>query len=207
MTADEAYRWMMSAAHAASADPFDAHAAASIIALAIEEAEAEGGPITAGLGISGAELESLARSLFPACAAALAAAARGNDPEVDAEEQSIRDILLMYASGVSALERALGAMIARRCKAPHHLWQDLGLRDRSELSTLMRRHFAPLARKNSGDMKWKKFLYRMVCGAEGFTLCTSPVCSECDDFANCFGAEDGEARLARSRNGLALAAV
>jgi nitrogen fixation protein NifQ len=40
----------------------------------------------------------------------------------------------------------------------------------------------------------------MVCGSEGFTLCTSPVCSECEDFANCFGAEDGESRLAIARN-------
>jgi nitrogen fixation protein NifQ len=49
-------------------------------------------------------------------------------------------------------------------------------------------------------MKWKRFLYRMVCSMEGFTLCTAPVCTECDDFEHCFGAEDGEARLARLRN-------
>lgn len=207
MTGDEAYRWMMNAAHAAAADLFDAHVAAAIIALAIEEADAEDLSITDGIGLTGGELESLARALFPACAAALAGAARGARPGIDAEEQSVRDILMMYASGASALERPFGAMIARRCKAPHHLWQDLGLTDRGELSALMRRHFAPLSLKNSGDMKWKKFLYRMVCGAEGFTLCTSPVCSECDDFADCFGAEDGEARLARLRNGVALAAV
>ncbi len=114
---------------------------------------------------------------------------------IDDEEQSLRDILGMYSSGVSSLERPLAAMIARRCKCPHHLWQDLGLRDRSELSRLMKRHFARLAEKNQHDMKWKKFLYRMVCGSEGFTLCTSPVCSECDDFVNCFGAEDGAALL------------
>jgi nitrogen fixation protein NifQ len=97
-------------------------------------------------------------------------------------------------------------MIARRCKWPHHLWQDLGLRDRRELSALMRRHFSPMAARNHGDMKWKKFLYRMICGSEGFILCTSPVCSDCDDFENCFGAEDGEARLARVRNQKSLPA-
>ena len=91
-------------------------------------------------------------------------------------------------------------MIARRCKSPHHLWQDLGLANRGELSQLMNRHFARLADKNRQDMKWKKFLYRMVCGSEGFMLCTAPVCSECDDFKNCFGAEDGESMLARARN-------
>ena len=98
------------------------------------------------------------------------------------------------------LEGHLAAMIARRCKSPHHLWQDLGLRTRNELSALMQRHFARLAARNRQDMKWKKFLYRMVCGSEGFTLCTAPVCSECSDFADCFGAEDGESRLAWARN-------
>jgi len=55
--------------------------------------------------------------------------------------------------------------------------------------------------KNSADMKWKKFFYRMMCTSEGFRLCSAPVCSECDDFDACFGAEDGEALLARLANG------
>ncbi len=138
--------------------------------------------------------------MFPDAGMQLGAAYGSPTITVDEEEKSIRDILGMYCSGASKLERPLIAMVARRCKQPHHLWQDLGLRDRHELSKLMSRHFSRLAQKNSQDMKWKKFLYRMVCGSEGFTLCTSPVCSECEDFANCFGAEDGESRLAIARN-------
>jgi nitrogen fixation protein NifQ len=38
----------------------------------------------------------------------------------------------------------------------------------------------------------------MVCGTEGFTFCAAPVCSDCDDFALCFGAEDGESLLAKA---------
>jgi nitrogen fixation protein NifQ len=110
----------------------------------------------------------------------------------------------MFSTDGSWLQRHLAAMIARRCKQPHHLWQDLGLNNRGELSLLMSRHFAGLAARNRNDMKWKKFLYRMVCRSEGFSLCLSPVCSECDDFANCFGAEDGESLLARLRNGQEL---
>jgi nitrogen fixation protein NifQ len=63
----------------------------------------------------------------------------------------------------------------------------------------MRLHFAPLALRNSRDMKWKKFLYRMICRDEGYRLCTTPICSECDDFAMCFGDESGESLLARNR--------
>jgi nitrogen fixation protein NifQ len=48
-------------------------------------------------------------------------------------------------------------------------------------------------------MKWKKFLYRMICRDEGFRLCSAPSCSECDDFAVCFGEESGESLLARTR--------
>ena len=59
----------------------------------------------------------------------------------------------------------------------------------------MQRHFPRLKARNSGDMKWKKFLYRLVCGSEGFVLCPAPVCSDCDDFASCFGAEEGVAQL------------
>ena len=40
-----------------------------------------------------------------------------------------------------------------------------------------------------------------ACGsAEGFSLCTTPICSDCDDFEHCFGSEDGESMLARQRN-------
>jgi nitrogen fixation protein NifQ len=90
-------------------------------------------------------------------------------------------------------------MIARRAMEPDHLWQDLGLRDRGELSALLHRHFAPLARQNTDNMKWKRFFYRMICDSEGFALCTTPICSDCTDFDMCFGEETGEARLARNR--------
>lgn len=198
MNGDEAYQWLIEASAASECDAFDAHVAASILALALSESE-DGSlyDLGDGSGLAETELYALARRVFPAIADELAQLAKGADPEIDDEEQSVRDILLMYSSGAGDLEKIFAAMIARRCKAPHHLWQDLGLRNRGELSKLMQRHFSRLSARNQQDMKWKKFLYRMVCGSEGFTLCTTPVCSDCDDFANCFGDETGEARLAR----------
>lgn len=207
ITAEEVYGTLMDAPSASTRDAFDRHAVAAILSLALSEAEDAGVPAVASLGISRGELLALAEDLFPEGLGFLAEHVADSAVEVDEEERNVRDILAMYASGAGRLERALVALIARRAKAPHHLWQDLGLRHRGELSELMGRHFAPLARKNSQDMKWKKFLYRMVCGTEGFTLCTAPVCSECEDFANCFGAEDGESRLAHARNGVTLGAV
>ena len=144
---------------------------------------------------------ALAATMFPGAKAFFECVGIEGGLDVDNEEQSLRDILAMYSSGNGLLERSLAAMIARRCKSPHHLWQDLGLRDRGELSRLMKRHFSRLAEKNQHDMKWKKFLYRMVCGSQGFTLCSSPICTECDDYADCFGVEEGESRLANAATG------
>jgi nitrogen fixation protein NifQ len=200
MRAQEAYDWLTAAAKPSACAPFDIHVAASVLALAIEEAAVRGGgSIAEGCGLGAEALAPLARAMFPLAAAELESLAGDAAPLRSAEEAQVRDVALMYASGESWLEGPLATMIARRCQRPNHLWQDLGLRNRGELSELMRRHFAPLARKNSGDMKWKKFLYRTICSAEGFTLCTAPVCTECTDFEACFGAEDGESRLARAR--------
>ena len=47
-----------------------------------------------------------------------------------------------------------------------------------------------LARANTGDMKWKKFLYRQFCSREGIYVCPAPSCGECKDHAKCFGPEN-----------------
>lgn len=198
MNADEAYRRLTQLSERSSYDEFDIHVVASILALAMAEARHDGRSVCDGVGLGSAMLGELVFEVIPG--ASLGDIAGDLVVVVDAEEQSLRDILWMYSTNASPVERWLAAMIARRCSYPHHLWQDLGLRNRGELSRLMARHFEKLAERNRSDMKWKKFLYRMVCRSEGFSLCTAPVCSDCDDFDTCFGAEDGEARLARIRN-------
>jgi len=196
MSAEATYRWLINCSARTAHDPFDIHVVACIFALAISEAEESGTEISNGIGLEGQPLLTIGGTLFPEAREFFDEhAGSGTSLLIDAEEQSVRDILGMFASGASPLDLPLAAMIARRCKSPHHLWQDLGLPNRGDLTLLMQRHFERLAAKNQHDMKWKKFLYRMVCGSEGFTICTSPVCSECSDYHNCFGAEDGEARL------------
>lgn len=203
MNADRAYRWLMEAGDARVQDQtqredFDRHVIASILAIAIAQAGEEEATLAATCGLGAAALSEFAAPLFPQAAGALAGMAGAAQPALGPEEKSVVDILLMYASGPIQFVRPLAVLIARRCQEPHHLWQDLGLRNRGELSQLMQRHFPRLKARNSGDMKWKKFLYRMVCGSEGFTLCPSPVCSDCDDFAACFGTEEGVAQISHS---------
>lgn len=206
MNAEDAYRWLIGASASSRYSAFDLHIVAAILSLALVDTSSGDGNVLEGIGLEKPALMELIADLFPDARATLDREVGNFRVVIDDEEQSIRDILSMYSSGASYLEKPLSAMIARRCKWPHHLWQDLGLANRSELSMLMSRHFARLADKNRQDMKWKKFLYRMVCGSEGFVLCTAPICSECDDFKSCFGAEDGESMLARARNSSHVAA-
>ncbi|MDR3516787.1 MAG: nitrogen fixation protein NifQ [Azospirillaceae bacterium] len=196
--ADEIHHALMATFDRSRHDERDGRVVAAILALAMVEAAGSDAALCEGVGLDGARLLRLIGDLFPGAAVTTMPVADCRVAVSD-EEQSLRDILWMYATPGSALARDLAAMVARRCACPHHLWQDLGLRDRTELSGLMRRHFAALAERNRGDMKWKKFLYRMICRAEGFSLCLAPVCSECNDFAACFGGEDGESLLARVR--------
>jgi nitrogen fixation protein NifQ len=197
MGADEAYQWLIGSSARSAHDSFDIHVVASVLALAMTEANGSARGMSERMGLDRAALMELIGAIFPDTTSAFAGVLDDTAIVIEAEEQSVRDILGMFSTGAGRLERYLAAVIARRCKSPHHLWQDLGLRDRDELSRLMKRHFARLAERNQQNMKWRKFLYRMVCRSEGFSLCTAPVCSECNDFDSCFGAEDGESRLAR----------
>jgi nitrogen fixation protein NifQ len=114
----------------------------------------------------------------------------------------VRDLLLGQRSSPGETGGWLAAMIARRSMEPNHLWEDLGLRDRSELTRMLARHFAPLARRNTRNMRWKRFFYRMMCEDDGFVMCTTPVCTNCADFDLCFGEESGESRMADRRREL-----
>jgi nitrogen fixation protein NifQ len=86
---------------------------------------------------------------------------------------------------------------------PNHLWEDLGLVERPDLTKLMNRHFTPLASKNTRNMRWKRFLYRSLCEAEGFTMCPSPTCDSCSEFSVCYGDDSGESVLARNNRKVA----
>lgn len=196
--ADEFYRFLFE--HGVAADEaagFDLHVVSCILALAASEADAEGVPLSDRTGLDAAGLTQLCALFFPDLALSTERPPAG----LDQHEQTLRDILWMNSAEASLLELLLSRMIARRCQRPNHLWQDLGLASRGELSRLMQRHFPRLAERNSNDMKWKKYFYRMMCSSEGFRLCAAPVCNECDDFEDCFGGEDGESLLARMANG------
>ena len=178
-------------------DSASRHALASIFTIAAEES-AGTGSLAAGLGLSGVALCAVIDECFPGARSMLEPLSFDDPLAAGNEERSIGELLRRFATRDSAHAGLFSILIARRAMHPNHLWQDLGLNHRGELSALMNRHFVPLARKNRQDMKWKKFFYRMTCSEDGFTLCAAPVCSECADFDTCFGDESGESLLARN---------
>ncbi len=183
---------------------FDLHVLACIISAAKVEID-EGGLTCRGTtGLSPHELRRLLSRSFPLATLSLMS---DDDAQEDApgplmEEEILRDLLLQHARNDLPLSRLLARMIAARAMYEDHLWQDLGLQNRGELSRMLRRHFPVLAAGNTGNMKWKRYFYRKLCEIEGFSLCTAPSCRDCDDFEACFGEETGESRLARLKNGM-----
>ena len=169
-------------------DAFDRHVFACALAAGAAERDR---PLTEAVGLSVASLGHLVEMYFPTGRRLLAAlppaASRGPDA---LEEPDLRELLLENRSRGVIEEKWLAAIIARRSLRPDHLWQDLGLFNRSDLSRLLHRHFEPLAQRNVRDMKWKKFFYRELCLRDNIVICKAPVCDVCADFASCFGSED-----------------
>ncbi len=110
-----------------------------------------------------------------------------------ARQQECDDVyalLMQNRAGHSVTEEWLARIVAVACQGSDHLWQDLGLWARKDLSALIEINFPKLAQMNDRDMKWKKFLYKQLCVAEGIYTCRSPSCEVCADYANCFGPEE-----------------
>lgn len=106
------------------------------------------------------------------------------------ERDDLISLLMEYRAGNSESERWMAEIISSACMGMDHLWQDLGLWSRRDLSEMIQHNFPELATKNNRDMKWKKFLYKQLCEREGIYVCRAPSCDVCSDYANCFGPEE-----------------
>jgi nitrogen fixation protein NifQ len=179
---------------AAARDPHDpvTLAFAGVIALAPQRAAPYDVPIA---GLDGRALAALRKQLFPGLQAPLVLATAETRHDDFDEFDDLVSLLLDHRSGCDETSRWLAHALATAAMADNHLWQDLGLPSRTELSWLMQTHFTSLAQCNSGDMKWKKFFYRQLCERAGLTLCRSPSCGVCSDYQQCFGPEQAAASL------------
>lgn len=147
------------------------------------------GSLPVGLGLAPAEFAALLARHFPGVTWPVAPHWPSPvwDPRLLEEKEELIKLLDFYRAGQDASERWLSMIVATGCMANNHLWEDLGLWSRRDLSELMMRNFPALAAKNDRDMKWKKFLYKQLCEQEGIYLCRAPSCAVCRDYPLCFG--------------------
>ncbi|MDR1853627.1 MAG: nitrogen fixation protein NifQ [Azoarcus sp.] len=143
------------------------------------------GILPAHLGLTDAERDRLWREYFPGPMLSLPDRELEDLPEAD----DLIALLLRERAGIFESEAWLAHIVVTACAGKEHLWFDLGLANRAELSKLLDNAFPTFARANVGDMKWKKFLYRTYCAREGIYVCPAPSCGECSDYAKCFAPE------------------
>lgn len=162
---------------------------AGVMALAATRPAGYRSPI---VGLDDKDWAALEARCFPG--AGLALLARDEAPRGEFDEfDDLVALLLDHAEAGphDVLSRWLAHAVATAATGANHLWQDLGLPDRSELNRLMQAHFGALKRRNAGDMKWKKFFYRCLCEQAEVLVCKSPSCAACSDQPLCFGVEQG----------------
>ena len=108
-----------------------------------------------------------------------------------AEREDLKMLLLEHRAGIDFSEVELAEIVAAACMGGNHLWQDLGLWSRTDVTQLINQNFPTLAVKNIYNMKWKKFLYKQLCQQAGVYVCRAPSCEVCVDYVHCFGVEEG----------------
>jgi nitrogen fixation protein NifQ len=102
------------------------------------------------------------------------------------EYDDLVELLLEHRSHADEDGEWLAHAIAAACMDDNHLWQDMGLPDRTALSSLLQEHFRALFDKNTANMKWKKFFYKQLCARAGINICKAPSCAICTDYKVCF---------------------
>lgn len=114
---------------------------------------------------------------------------------VDAAPGEFRDLAAMLLANRSAtadLQHAdwLAHAIAAASLGSRHLWQDLGLTGRDAVCRLLEQYFAPLYRRNTQNLKWKRFLFAELGALQGRHDLQPPKCHDCAEFPVCFPISD-----------------
>ncbi|WP_327019642.1 nitrogen fixation protein NifQ [Burkholderia sp. Leaf177] len=104
--------------------------------------------------------------------------------------QSLSDFLLSHVAVSADITNAqcLATIIAHACLRTDHLWRDLGLGGRDDVTAMLDRYFPALVKRNTDGTRWKKFLARELAWSTGLTPRPAPGCPGCEDFDFCFGA-------------------
>lgn len=114
-------------------------------------------------------------------------------PPVDTGEHTafvdrLRALLLTYAGATVDADDAhcLASIVAHACLRPDHLWRDLGLAGREEVTWMLTRYFPKLVGLNVDNLRWKKFLAQQLALSLGLEPGPAPGCPGCEDYGHCF---------------------
>lgn len=189
MTSDNPiYRALIDSLPANGISADDRHLFACLLTIADQEPT----PLHQALNLSESMLKNLLLKVFPDVIRQelFAKPARKTEkpPEINLD---IQNLLLSYQRTDSYdwtefASLALARIIAVRTSHPGHLWVAMGLLERPQLSAAIGRHLPALLTANNKGMRWKIFLFKQVCELNGGTMCKSPVCGDCSDYAFCF---------------------
>jgi nitrogen fixation protein NifQ len=102
------------------------------------------------------------------------------------EHDELNALLNSYCDQDIPTSRLMSTIIATASLTTFHLWESLGLSDRSQLGALIQYNFPKLYALNTNNMRWKRFFYRQLCEQGGDYICKAPSCSECRSYAECF---------------------
>jgi nitrogen fixation protein NifQ len=144
------------------------------------------GALPRHLGIGEAAFTALCERHFPGIGRLENGARPQLVSERETERADLRALMLADRAGRSDSELVIAELVAIGCMAEDHLWSDLGLRSRPDVSALLAINFPALAARNDKNMKWKKFFYKQLCAKEGIYLCRAPSCAVCADYRKCF---------------------
>jgi len=179
---DSTYSWLMgSCVH---------HGLGDLIARMLASRVAGLGDMPQWLGLSREAFTALMQHHFPGIALEqFDPYGRVLDTARNDEHAELRQLFISHAEADPRISEWVADILVAGCMGGDHLWQDLGLWSRKDLTALIRSAFAPLADKNVHDMKWKKFFYKQLCIQEGVYTCRAPSCQVCADYKECFGPE------------------
>jgi nitrogen fixation protein NifQ len=101
---------------------------------------------------------------------------------------TLRALLLGHASAAIHADDAhcTATIIAHACLRPDHLWRDLGLAGRDEVTWMLTRYFPTLVALNVANLRWKKFLAGQRALSVGLQPGPAPGCPGCEDYGHCF---------------------
>ncbi|WNC94293.1 nitrogen fixation protein NifQ [Paraburkholderia sp. FT54] len=102
--------------------------------------------------------------------------------------RTLHTLLLTHAAATvhGADAQCLASIIAHACLRPDHLWRDLGLAGRDEVTWMLTRYFPTLVALNTGNLRWKKFLAEQRALSLGLRPGPAPGCPGCEDYGHCF---------------------